>query len=155
MLASLRIAVAVMMAAEPATSEREVPPPGIRVADETRKELEAGAQSLAREIDLLRVALEAKVKTVRIGKKSFDSIHHLPVLIYPNPLHPKQYVVLNSGFTCAHSRSSSNADQTPKLADYAVVDIEGPASVGVAGEVVEAGFFDEHWRVPGEGEARL
>ena len=60
MLASLRIAVAVMMAAEPATSEREVPPPGIRVADETRKELEAGAQSLAREIESLRVALNEK-----------------------------------------------------------------------------------------------
>ena len=94
------------------------------------------------------------VKTVRIGKKSFDSTHHLPVLIYPNPLHPKQYVVLNSGFTFAHARSTSNADQTPKLPDYAVVDIDGPVSVGVAGEVVEAGFFDERWRVPGEGETR-
>jgi len=88
------------------------------------------------------------VKTVRIGKKSFDSTHHLPVLIYPNPLHPKRYVVLNSGFTFAHSRSSSNADQTPKLADYAVVDIDGPPAVGVNGEVVEAGFFDEQWRLP-------
>src|SRR2546425_11483804 len=51
-----------------------------------------------------------EAKTVRIGKKSFDSTHHLPVLIYPNPLHPKQYVVLNSGFTFAHPRSTSNAD---------------------------------------------
>src|SRR5437879_3326231 len=58
MLASLRIAVAVLKAAESSTSERQVPPRGINVPDETRKELEAGAQSLAREIESLRVGLK-------------------------------------------------------------------------------------------------
>ena len=57
LLASLRIAVALVMAAEPAASSRPVPPPGIRIPDQARKELEAGAQSLAQEIDSLRVAL--------------------------------------------------------------------------------------------------
>ena len=83
----------------------------------------------------------------RVGKKSFASNAHLPALIYPNPLNPTRYVVLNSGFTFAHPRSSSNADQTPKLPDYAVVDIDGMPAVGVAGEVVEAGFFDEQWKL--------
>ena len=91
-------------------------------------------------------------ETVRIGKKSFDSTHHLPVLIYPNLAHPNQYVVLNSGFTFAHPRSTSNADQTPKLPDYAVVDIDGPPAVGVNGEVTEAGFFDEQWKLPLESK---
>src|SRR2546427_7519569 len=103
---------------------------------------------IGRIADKLPIVWDAK--TVRIAKKSFDSTHHLPVLIYPNPLHPKRYVVLNSGFTFAHSRSSSNADQTPKLPDYAVVDIDGPPAIGVNGEVVEAGFFDEQWRLPPE-----
>jgi len=87
-------------------------------------------------------------EAVRVGKKSFASNDHLPALIYPNPLNPTRYVVLNSGFTFAHPRLSSNADQTPKLPDYAVVDIDGSPSVGVAGEIVEAGFFDEQWRLP-------
>jgi len=105
---------------------------------------------IGRIADKLRIAWDAN--TVRVGKMSFDSTHHLPVLIYPNPLHPKRYVVLNSGFTFAHPRSSSNADQTPKLPDYAVVDIDGPPAVGVNGEVVEAGFFDEQWRLTVESK---
>jgi len=60
MLASLRIAVAVLKAAESSMSERQVPPLGIRIPDAARKELEAGAQSLAREIESLRVALKEK-----------------------------------------------------------------------------------------------
>src|SRR5436190_1180398 len=60
LLASLRIAVAPVVAAEPATSERPVPPPGIRIPDQARKELETEAQSLAQEIDSLRVALKER-----------------------------------------------------------------------------------------------
>jgi hypothetical protein len=101
---------------------------------------------LARIADKLPILWDAR--TVRVGKRSFDSRHHLPVFIYPNPLNPARYVVVNSGFTFAHPRSSSNADQTPKLPDYAVVDVEGPPAVGANGEVVEAGFFDEQWRLP-------
>src|SRR6266498_2569768 len=59
-LAVLWIALAAMMGAQPSMSERKVPPPGIRIPDETWKELEAGAKSLAREIESLRVALKAK-----------------------------------------------------------------------------------------------
>ena len=59
-LTVLWIALAAMMGAQPSMSERKVPPPGIRIPDETWKELEAGAKSLAREIESLRVALKAK-----------------------------------------------------------------------------------------------
>ena len=100
-----------------------------------------------RETAVLLKRLRWDTEAVRVGKKSFASNAHLPALIYPNPLNPTRYVVLNSGFTFAHPRSSSNADQTPKLPDYAVVDIRGSPSVGVAGEIVEAGFFDEQWKL--------
>jgi hypothetical protein len=43
---------------------------------------------------------------------------------FPNPLNPQRYVVLNTGFTFCESGNASNALQTPKLPDYAVVDIE-------------------------------
>jgi len=85
---------------------------------------------------------------VTVGARTFASAEHLPVLIHPNPLNPDRYIVLNSGFTFTHPVSSSNADQTPKLPDYAIVDITGPPSIGAAGEVVEAGFFDERWQLP-------
>jgi hypothetical protein len=61
-----------------------------------------------------------------------------PVLIFPNPLNPKKYVVLNSGFTFADYAASSNSLQTPKLPDWAVVD------TGTA-KVKSAGFFNEDW----------
>src|SRR5204862_5562370 len=105
---------------------------------------------MARITDKLPIVWDAK--TVRLGQQSFDSTHHLAVMIYPNPMSTKRYVVLNSGFTFAHPRSTSNADQTPKLPDYAVVDIDGPPAIGVAGEVVEAGFFDEQWKLSSMGK---
>jgi hypothetical protein len=100
---------------------------------------------IGRLVDKLPITWDAK--SVRIGKQSFASTQHLPVLVYPNPLKPERYVVLNSGFTFTHPRSASNADQTPKLPDYAVVDLDGPPGIGVNGEVVAAGFFDEQWRM--------
>ncbi len=65
---------------------------------------------------------------------------HAPILIYPNPLNPKKYVVLNSGFTFANEAATSNSRQTPKLPDYAVMDVG-------TGKIVRAGFFDEAWRM--------
>jgi hypothetical protein len=52
-------------------------------------------------------------------------------------------VVLNSGFT--FRGFGSNADQTPKLPDYAILDIgkTEPFRDGIA----SAGFFDEQWGV--------
>lgn len=70
----------------------------------------------------------------------WSDLAHVPVLIYPNPLNPKKYVVLNSGFTFAREAATSNARQTPKLPDYAVIDT-------ATGKVLRAGFFDEEWRM--------
>ena len=103
---------------------------------------------LARIADELPIRWDGKSLTV--GSRTFGGSQILPVLIYPNPLNPNRYVVLNSGFTFAHPVSTSNADQTPKLPDYAIMDINGTLSVDTAGNVVEAGFFDERWQLPAE-----
>jgi hypothetical protein len=34
-----------------------------------------------------------------VGDQTYDPATHVPLLIYPNPLNPAKYVVLNSGFT--------------------------------------------------------
>jgi pimeloyl-ACP methyl ester carboxylesterase len=84
---------------------------------------------------------------IQLGDKTYASANHVPLLIYPNPLNPKRYVVLNSGFTYREYDYLNNARQVPKLPDFAVVDVNTPPSSRFPGKVVEAGFFDEEWKV--------
>jgi hypothetical protein len=84
---------------------------------------------------------------VHVGDKTYAAGHHVPVLIYPNPLNPKRYVVLNSGFTFREYDYLNNARQVPKLPDWAVIDVDTPPSSRYPGRVVTAGFFDERWRL--------
>jgi dienelactone hydrolase len=70
----------------------------------------------------------------------------VPVLIYPNPLNPKRYIVINSGFTFREFDYLNNARQTPKLPDWAIVDVNVPVSTRKPGGIVDAGFFDEEWK---------
>jgi hypothetical protein len=84
---------------------------------------------------------------IQIGTQTFTPDHHLPVLIYPNPLNPKRYVVLNSGFTFREYDYLNNARQTAKLPDWAVVDVSVPPSPRWPGRIVTAGFFGERWEL--------
>ncbi|QVL30625.1 prolyl oligopeptidase family serine peptidase [Telmatocola sphagniphila] len=75
-----------------------------------------------------------------------DAPKIVPLLIYPNPLNPKKYIVTNSGFTFREYDALNNARQVPKLPDWALVDISTPPNGRYPGKVVEAGFFDESWK---------
>jgi hypothetical protein len=75
-----------------------------------------------------------------------EAAHHAPVLIFPNPLNPAKYVVLNSGHTFRERAALNNSDQTPKLPDWAIIDIRVPTDDRWPGLVYDAGFFDEQWR---------
>jgi dienelactone hydrolase len=81
------------------------------------------------------------------GGRRFDAAHHGAVLIYPNPLNPQRYVVLNSGFTFREHAYFSNALQIPKLPDWAIVDVQTPPDADWPGKIVAADFFDEEWKV--------
>ena len=90
---------------------------------------------------------------ITVGDKTYPAGTHVPVLIYPNPLNPKKYVVLNSGFTYREYDYLNNARQTPKLPDYAVVDITTPPNSRWPGKIVRAGFFGEEWQLlPDDGK---
>lgn len=80
------------------------------------------------------------------GGQSYPSAHHVPILIYPNPLNPKHYVVVNSSFTFRQGASMSNALQTPSLPDWAIVDLRTPPTAKWPGLIANAGFFDEAWQ---------
>lgn len=84
---------------------------------------------------------------VQVGAKSFAGAQHVPVCIYPNPLNPGKYIVLNSGLTFREAHDKTNSQQNPKLPDWAVIDIRTPANDTTPGKVVDAGFFDERWQV--------
>lgn len=81
------------------------------------------------------------------GKQSYAAAQHVPVLIYPNPLNPRKYVVLNSGPTFREAHDRTNSLQNPKLPDWAILDLTRPPDAETAGKVVAADFFDERWQL--------
>jgi pimeloyl-ACP methyl ester carboxylesterase len=101
---------------------------------------------LAKIADQLPVRWEENV--VRVGEQSYDSSRHVPVLIYPNPLNPKKYVVLNSGFTFREYDYLNNARQIPRLPDWAVLDVTQPPTAQRPAGIAAAGFFGELWELP-------
>jgi hypothetical protein len=95
---------------------------------------------------LAKLPMQWTADKLTLSNDSADPAHAVPVMIFPNPLNPKHYVVLNSGFTFRAGATVSNAQQTPKLPDWALIDVTKPPTDRAAGEVLAAGFFDEHWR---------
>ncbi len=80
-------------------------------------------------------------KEIAFGERRFDAAAHLPVLIYPNPLNPSRYVVVNSGHTFGEADfRGTNALLFPRIADYGVVRANDE-------QTVLSGFFDEEWRL--------
>lgn len=84
---------------------------------------------------------------VTVGGKTYPSDSHAPVLVYPNPLNPRRYVVINSGFTWREYDYLNNARQTPKLPDWAVVDLRTPVTPRAPGAIAAVGFFGERWEM--------
>ncbi len=77
---------------------------------------------------------------ITIGSETFGAADHIPVVIFPNPLNPKRYVVINSGHTFGEADfRGTNAWLYPRLGDYAVLKPNG--------DIVMSGFFDEQWRL--------
>ena len=102
-------------------------------------------QLMARIASKLPIQWEAN--GINVGDRKFDAVNHAPIAIYPNPLNPEKYVVLNSGFTYREYDYLNNARQIPKLPDWAIVDIRVPANSRYPGKIVDADFFGERWEV--------
>lgn len=81
------------------------------------------------------------------GGKRWPAATHAPILIYPNPLNPAKYVVLNSGFTFREYDYLNNARQVPKIPDWAIVDTSTPPNERYPGKLAAAGFFGEKWEL--------
>jgi hypothetical protein len=76
-----------------------------------------------------------------VVSKTFNPQIHAPIFIFPNPLNPNRYVVINSSLTFRDFIADSNAHHAAKLPDWAI------RALTTQGEIAEAGFFDEGWQV--------
>ena len=96
--------------------------------------------------------LEWTKDRIRIGEQEWASADHGLSLIFPNPLNPSKYVVINSGHTF-HDKEfrSTNANLFPRLGDWAMMKILPGSdqwqstSLEFPEEVIRAGYFDETW----------
>ncbi|MBX9678340.1 MAG: alpha/beta hydrolase [Gemmataceae bacterium] len=83
---------------------------------------------------------------IRVAGKTYDASKHVPALIFPNPLNPAKYVVINSGHTFhAAEFQKTNALIYPRLGDWAVLRLVGGDALNV--EPAASGLFDEFWKV--------
>ena len=83
-------------------------------------------------------------ESVTLGAQTFPSKESFPALIYPNPLNPAKYVVLNTGLTI-EDRGYNGDYGTPLWGDYAIVKVKAGAAVP---DLLTAGLFDENWHLP-------
>ena len=99
-----------------------------------------GSNSLIAKV-IGRLPIQWTKSEIAVGSQKFPASDHALVLIYPNPLNPQKYVVLNTGHTFSANRITSGTESVffPRLGDYAVL--------ATGGITKTAGFFDESWRL--------
>jgi hypothetical protein len=93
-----------------------------------------------------KLAIRWEGQGITLNGKTYPADHHALIMIYPNPLNPAKYVVLNSGFTFREADHKTNSRQIAKLPDYAVVDLNTAPDEKALGAITQAGFFDESWQ---------
>lgn len=101
---------------------------------------------------LAKVVAKLPIKWTRTGLEvngtPYDPATHGVALIYPNPLNPNRYVVVNSGHTFHETEfKASNANLFPKLGDIAVLKFTADQR-GFKQEPVFAEIFDQRWHLP-------
>jgi dienelactone hydrolase len=86
---------------------------------------------------------------IEVNGEKYEPATHGVSLIYPNPLAPRKYVVVNSGHTFhAADFEKSNAWLFPRLGDIAVQKFGKAEAGGYQEDVVWADFFNSSWKLP-------
>jgi predicted esterase len=78
-----------------------------------------------------------------VGDKTFTGPGLVPVFIYPNPLNPSRYVVINTGLVAGGGGNGAGG-----YGDFAVLQTSASDSGQITTETVAEGVFDESWKVP-------
>lgn len=80
---------------------------------------------------------------VVLGSKSLPAAESVPALIYPSPLSPNRYVVINSGLTAAWADWAGDFP-TPRYGDFAIFKVQQDSDDP---ETAYAGLFNESWKL--------
>jgi pimeloyl-ACP methyl ester carboxylesterase len=91
-----------------------------------------------------RLPLKWTKETVTFAGKEFPAKECYPALIYPNPLNPARYVVLNTGLTIS-DRDYNGDYGMPRWGDYAIVKATSDSDLP---DLQLAGLFDANWQLP-------
>jgi len=95
-----------------------------------------------------RMPVEWTKKAIRVAGTSYDPASHGLSMIYPNPLNPRRYVVINSGHTFHEPDfKNSNSWLFPRLGDIAVQAFSKNAAGGYDESIRWAALFDSRWRL--------
>ncbi|HEY2251382.1 MAG TPA: alpha/beta hydrolase-fold protein [Planctomycetaceae bacterium] len=102
---------------------------------------------------LARIAAQLPVRWTKTGigvfGETYDAASHGLSMIYPNPMNPRKYVVINSGHTFHEADfKNSNAWLFPRLGDIAIQKFEKRDAGGFRETIVRADFFNNSWKLP-------
>ncbi|MDX2266904.1 MAG: hypothetical protein NW208_02285 [Bryobacter sp.] len=92
---------------------------------------------------LAKLPLRWTREQVGFGNDLRNPAEALPAFVYPNPLNPKKYLVVNSGLT-SEEREIAGEYQLPRLGDYALLKITPTTDFP---EILIAGLFSQRWTV--------
>ena len=87
---------------------------------------------------------------ITFAGKTYSTNNHAVAMIFPNPLNPRRYVVINSGHTFHEDAfKASNSWLFPRFGDAAVVKFTPVKNLEGHRESVEAAYiFDQDWKLP-------
>lgn len=87
--------------------------------------------------------------TIEVDGQSYSTAEQGVAMVYPNPLSPQKYLVLNSGHTFHEPQFvQSNANLYPRLGDFAVLRFTPKSEEGYEETVLRADVFDARWQFP-------
>jgi hypothetical protein len=99
---------------------------------------------LAKLVD--KLPLDWSKEELTFAGTTYNPDRHSLGLIYPNPLNPRRYVVLNSGHTFHEPEfRASNAQLYPRLGDGGVVRFQAAGQDRYREEVVTGEIFTTTW----------
>ena len=96
-----------------------------------------------------RLPLKWSETKLTVDGKDFDPSQHGVAMIYPNPLAPRKYIVINSGHTFHEPEfRASNAQLYPRLGDIAVLKFDRDEKSGFKETIEWSAIFNSSWRLP-------
>ena len=88
---------------------------------------------------------------IAVGSEKVPAAGNTVAMIYPNPLNPQKYIVINSGHTFNLNRVFTGTESLffPRIGDYALIHVDPAAMAGLTpvGDVKLSGFFNENWQL--------